>query len=228
MNICVIPARGGSKRIPKKNIRLFCGKPIIKWSIEAALKSECFDKVIVSTDCDEISAISKNFGAEVPFIRPTDLSDDHTPTIPVLKHAIDFVNKQYGKVEYACCIYATAPFIESKYIKLGLKKIADEKANFAFSATSFPFPIQRAIKIDKNNRSLMFFPQEFNTRSQDLESCFHDAAQFYWGRASAWLSNKNIFQDNSLPIIIPRYKVQDIDNEEDWLRAEMMFKSLNY
>lgn len=228
MNICIIPARGGSKRIPNKNIRLFCGKPIIEWSIEAALKSKCFEKIIVSTDSKEISKISKEFGAEVPFIRPKNLSDDHTPTIPVINHAINFVNEKYGSVEYACCIYATAPFIESSYIISGFKKIIDEKANFAFSATSFPFPIQRAIMIDSNNRSKMYFPEKFNTRSQDLKSSFHDAAQFYWGKASAWLKNKNIFEENSLPIIIPRYKVQDIDNEEDWLRAELMFKCINH
>ncbi len=227
MNICVIPARGGSKRIPNKNIRAFCGKPIIEWSIEAALRSKCFDKVIVSTDSEEISEICKKSGAEVPFIRPKYLADDHTPTTPVINHAINFINEKYQIVEYACCIYATAPFIEPKYIKMGFEKIIAEKANFAFSATSYPFPIQRAIMINLKNRSQMFFPEEFNTRSQDLKSSYHDAAQFYWGKASAWTSNKNIFND-SIPIIIPRFKVQDIDDEEDWLRAELMFKSINY
>ena len=227
MNICVIPARGGSKRIPKKNIKLFCGSPIIKWSIDAALRSKCFDKVIVSTDSEEISNLSKSFGAEVPFIRPKNISDDLTPTMPVINHAINFVNRKFELVKYVCCIYATAPFIEPKYIKIGLDKLKQERANFSFSATSFPFPIQRAIMIGSNNRSKMFFPEKFNTRSQDLESSFHDAGQFYWGKSSSWLNNKNIFEDNSLPILIPRYKVQDIDTYEDWERAEIMFKAIN-
>ncbi len=227
MNICIIPARGGSKRIPKKNIRLFCGTPIIKWSIDAAFNSKCFDKVIVSTDSEEISNLSKSYGAEVPFIRPKNISDDFTPTVPVINHAINFINQKYGLVKYACCIYATAPFIESKYIKIGFDKLVNEKANFSFSATSFPFPIQRAIMIDSNNRSKMFFPEEFNSRSQDLKSAFHDAGQFYWGKTASWLNNKSIFEDNSLPIIIPRHKVQDIDTFEDWERAEIMFKAIH-
>ena len=227
MKLCVIPARGGSKRIPKKNIRLFCGKPIIVWSIEAALNSQCFDKVIVSTDSEEIALLSKKFGADVPFLRPHNLSDDYTATTPVINHAIQYMNKKYGEIEFTCCIYATAPFVEPKFIKEGLRKIIETKANFAFSVTSFPFPIQRAIKLNPENKSEMFFPNNFNKRSQDLECAFHDAGQFYWGKSSAWLQNKSVFDDNSVPIIIPRYKVQDIDNEEDWLRAELMFKSIN-
>lgn len=227
MKLCVIPARGGSKRIPKKNIRLFCGKPIIEWSIKAALSSKCFDKVIVSTDCEEISSLSKKIGAEVPFLRPKSLSDDYTPTIPVINHAIEYMQKKHGEIELVCCIYATAPFIESKYIKEGLRKLIDQKANFAFSVTSFPFPIQRAIKLNPENKSQMFFPDNFNKRSQDLEQSFHDAGQFCWGKSSAWLENKGVFDNNAVPIIIPRYKVQDIDNEEDWIRAELMFKSIN-
>ena len=227
MKLCIIPARGGSKRIPKKNIRLFCGKPIIEWSIKAALNSECFDKIIVSTDDDEISNFSKNFGVEVPFVRPTNLSDDLTATTPVINHAINFFRKRKEFFDYVCCIYATAPFIEPYFIKQGLSQLINYDANYAFSATSFPFPIQRAIKLTNRNRSEMFFPDSFNKRSQDLEESFHDAGQFYWGKTSAWLENKRIFDDNSIPVIIPRYKVQDIDNEEDWKRAELMFKSLS-
>lgn len=226
MKICIIPARGGSKRIPKKNIRLFCGKPIIQWSIEAALESKCFDKIIVSTDSEEIANISKRIGAEVPFIRPKSLSDDYTATAPVINHALEFINQKHGNVEYVCCIYATAPFVEPAYIKDGLKKIIDTNANFSFSVTSFPFPIQRAIKLTQDNKSQMFFPENLNKRSQDLEDSFHDAGQFYWGKSSAWLEGKRMFDDNSIPIIIPRYKVQDIDSEEDWQRAELMFKAI--
>tara|TARA_B100000212_G_scaffold291237_1_gene232891 strand:+ start:1196 stop:1888 length:693 start_codon:yes stop_codon:yes gene_type:complete len=226
MKLCVIPARGGSKRIPKKNIRLFCGKPIIQWSIEAALKSKCFDKIIVSTDSEEISKISKSVGAEVPFIRPKSLSDDYTSTAPVINHAIEFMKNRHGNIDYVCCIYATAPFIEPNYIKDGFKKFIDAEANFSFSVTTFPFPIQRAIKLTKENKSKMFFPENLNKRSQDLEDSFHDAGQFYWGKSSAWLEGKSMFDDNSIPIIIPRHKVQDIDNEEDWIRAELMFEAI--
>ena len=226
MKLCIIPARGGSKRIPKKNIRFFCGKPIIQWSIEAALESKCFDKVIVSTDSEEIANISKRIGAEVPFIRPKSLSDDYTATAPVINHALEFINQKHGNVEYVCCIYATAPFVEPAYIKDGLKKIIDTNANFSFSVTSFPFPIQRAIKLTQDNKSQMFFPENLNKRSQDLEDSFHYAGQFYWGKSSAWLEGKRMFDDNSIPIIIPRYKVQDIDSEEDWQRAELMFKAI--
>ncbi len=227
MKLCIIPARGGSKRIPKKNIRLFCGKPIIEWSIKAALESKCFDKVIVSTDDQEIAKICTQKGAEVPFIRPKSLSDDYTATAPVINHAIEFMNKKFGDIEYVCCLYATAPFVESIYIKKGLNKLINHNANFSFSVTSFPFPIQRAIKLNSENMSEMFYPENFNKRSQDLEDAFHDAGQFYWGKTSAWLENKRMFDDNSIPIIIPRYKAQDIDNEEDWIRAELMFRSIH-
>ena len=226
MKLCVIPARGGSKRIPKKNIKMFCGKPIIQWSIEAALESNCFDRVIVSTDSEEISIISKALGAEVPFIRPSNLSDDFTATAPVINHAIQYMSQNFQSVELACCIYATAPFIEANYIQDGLRKIIENEANFSFSVTTFPFPIQRAIKLNKENKSEMFFPENLNKRSQDLEDSYHDAGQFYWGKSSAWLEGKRMFEDNSIPIIIPRHKVQDIDNEEDWIRAEIMFKAI--
>ena len=225
MKLCIIPQRG-SKRIPKKNIRFFCGKPIIQWSIEAALESKCFDKVIVSTDSEEIAEVSKKIGAEVPFMRPKSLSDDYTATAPVINHAIEFIKQKNGNIEYACCIYATAPFVEPDYIRDGLKKIIDTNANFSFSVTSFPFPIQRAIKITKDHKSQMFSPENLNKRSQDLEDAFHDAGQFYWGKSSAWQEGKSMFDDNSIPIVIPRYKVQDIDSEEDWQRAELMFKAI--
>ena len=226
MKLCVIPARGGSRRIPKKNIKMFCGKPIIQWSIEAALESNCFDRVIVSTDSEEISTISKALGAEVPFVRPSNLSDDFTATAPVINHAIQYMSQNFQSVELACCIYATAPFIEANYIQDGLRKIIENEANFSFSVTTFPFPIQRAIKLNNENKSEMFFPENLNKRSQDLEDSYHDAGQFYWGKSSAWLEDKRMFEDNSIPIIIPRHKVQDIDNEEDWIRAEIMFKAI--
>ena len=223
MNIAIIPARGGSKRIPRKNIRIFSGKPIIAWPIIAAKSSNIFDKVIVSTDDDEIAEVSRNNGAEIPFIRPKELSDDFTGTIPVIKHAINFLNKNSSKVENVCCIYATAPFVEEKYLLEGFKELKKNDVEYTFSVTSFPFPIQRAIRISENNRTEMIFPENFNKRSQDFDEIYHDAGQFYWGKSSAWLEDKVLFANHSIPIKIPRYKVQDIDNEEDWIRAENMF-----
>ena len=227
MKVCIIPARGNSKRISKKNIKNFCGKPIIEWSISEAIKSKCFDKIIVSTDNQEISKISKNNGAEVPFIRPKEISDDFTGTIPVIQHAIKWINNNYKKVDFACCLYATAPFIEAHYLQLGFKKLITQKASFAISVTSFPSPIQRALKLNVNNNIEMLNPKNFNKRSQDLEEYFHDAGQFYWGGASSWLNAESIFNNKTIPIIIPRYKVQDIDTLEDWSQAERLFKSLN-
>lgn len=222
MNLCVIPARGGSKRIPRKNIKEFCGKPMIAWSIEAALKSGCFDQVIVSTDDIEIAAVAKKWGAEVPFMRPAEFSDDHTGTIPVIAHAIRELQRQGQTPDRVCCIYATAPFITAEDIRTGEKKLAGH--DFAFSITSFAFPIQRALRLTRENSVAMFQPDHFNTRSQDLEEAYHDAGQFYWGTASAWLEKRVIFGEHSAPVILPRHRVQDIDTTEDWIRAEWLFK----
>lgn len=226
MKIAVIPARGGSKRIPRKNIKFFCGKPMIAWSIEAAKKSECFDRVIVSTDDDEIADIALASGAEVPFLRPKELSDDFTGTAPVISHAIDWMSREFEPIHKACCIYATAPFIQSGDLQAGLSLLENSNANFAFAVTSYAFPIQRAIRINAEDRVEMFQPEYFSTRSQDLEEAFHDAGQFYWGKASAWQSGEPIFSGNATPILIPRYRVQDIDTPEDWQRAEWLFKAM--
>jgi pseudaminic acid cytidylyltransferase len=222
-NICIIPARGGSKRIPRKNIRDFCGKPMIAWSIEAALESECFSRVIVSTDDPEISEVAKQWGAHVPFIRPSELSDDYTGTTAVIAHAIKVLDA-IEPIDFVCCLYATAPFITPDALKKGIQLLSESDADFAFSVTSFPFPIQRAIRITVNNRVEMYYPEYFSTRSQDLEDAYHDAGQFYWGKAEAWVQEKILFSSNSIPIILPRYRVQDIDTMEDWERAERLFK----
>lgn len=227
MKIAVIPARGGSKRIPRKNIKTFCGKPMVGWSIEAALKSGCFDKIIVSTDDAEISEVAQQFGALVPFIRPAVLSDDHAGTTSVVAHAIKWLIEQGQTPEFICCLYATAPFVTPADLCKGLQVLTDSGCDFAFSVTSYPFPIQRAIRITENVRVEMFNPECFNTRSQDLEEAFHDAGQFYWGRADAWLQNKEIFGPTSTPVKIPRHRVQDIDTNEDWVRAEWLFKAIN-
>ncbi len=226
MILAVIPARGGSKRIPKKNIRDFCGKPIISYSIEAALKSKLFDKVIVSTDDEEIAAVAREFGAETPFMRPAKISDDYTGTNAVVKHAIQWYQEQAGSITLACCIYATAPFLRAKYLSEGYDKLINTGKSFVFSVTSFPFPIQRAIRINKNAEVEAFWPENISERSQDLEEAYHDAGQFYWGRPQAFLNNETIFSSVSLPVILPRYLVQDIDTQEDWIRAELMYQAL--
>lgn len=226
MNLAVIPARGGSKRIPRKNIKDFCGKPIIAWSIEAALRSGCFDRVIVSTDDLEIADVARKWGAEVPFMRPTNLADDYTSTIPVVRHAVEWHLQSGQAPVYVCCIYATAPFVSASDLRHGYELLAGNNCNYAFSVTSYPFPIQRAIRITNQERIEMFHPEHFNTRSQDLEEAWHDAGQFYWGRANAWIEGKMLFTPEAIPVRLPRHRVQDIDTVEDWLRAEWMFKAM--
>jgi pseudaminic acid cytidylyltransferase len=225
--LAVIPARGGSKRIPRKNIKIFAGKPMIAWSIEAALESSCFDRVVVSTDDEEIAEVAKAYGAEVPFMRPVHLSDDHTGTSEVIAHAVAWFAENGGvQPEEVCCLYATAPFVRPIDLRRGLDVLRQSDAAFAFSVTSYAFPIQRAIKIISNERVEMFAPEYFNTRSQDLEEAYHDAGQFYWGRAQAWSDDIPIFSAEATPVILPRHRVQDIDTPEDWLRAELMFRVL--
>ena len=226
MRLCVIPARGGSKRIPRKNIKSFCGQAMISYSIKAALESKCFDQVIVSTDDAEIAKVSKLFGAEILFIRPEELSDDFTGTNDVVKHAINWFIEHNIVVDYACCIYATAPFVNQKYLKEGFEKLQSSNKSFAFSVTSFGYSIQKAFKIN-NNAISMFYPQYLMSRSQDLENAYHDAGQFYWGKAQAFLDNEVMFSDKTIPVVLPRYLVQDIDTLEDWDRAELMYKALN-
>ena len=226
MRLAVIPARGGSKRIPRKNIRPFCGKPIIAWSIEAALASGCFDRIIVSTDDEEIAEVARSRGAEIPFMRPQTLSDDHTGTTEVVGHAIDWYMDRGVVFDPVCCIYATAPFVTAIDLKRGLQTLNDTDSDFAFSVTSYAFPIQRAIKIADAGRVEMFRPECFNSRSQDLEAAFHDAGQFYWGRNEAWRSGRELFAGDSVPVILPRHRVQDIDTPEDWEHAEWLFKAL--
>ncbi|NVD37010.1 pseudaminic acid cytidylyltransferase [Marinobacter lutaoensis] len=226
MRLAVIPARGGSKRIPRKNIRSFAGKPMIAWPIEAALQSCCFDQVIVSTDDAEIADIARASGAKVPFMRPETLSDDHTGTTPVIRNAIEWFVAQGIVPEQVCCIYATAPFVRPEDIRKGLEVLNSEGCEFAFSVTSYAFPIQRALRLTEQGRVEMFQPEHFNTRSQDLEEAYHDAGQFYWGQSSAWLTGKPIFSPSAAPVILPRYRVQDIDTPEDWERAEWMFRAM--
>lgn len=223
--VAVIPARGGSKRIPRKNIKLFNGKPIIAYSIEAALKSDLFDRVIVSTDDEEIAAVSREHGAECPFFRPASLADDHATTDDVIRHAITWLNDHNHAVAYLCCIYATAPFICPDHLIEGYQKLIASDKQFAFSITRYPFPIQRALRMDADGKLDAFFRQYSSTRSQDLVEAYHDAGQFYWGRAEAFLAGEEVYSTLSIPIILPRYLVQDIDTEEDWRQAELMYRA---
>ena len=225
MKIAVIPARGGSKRIPRKNINDFCGKPMIVWSIEAAKASTLFDHIIVSTDDSEIAELAKKYGGEVPFIRPPELSDDHVGTGAVVKHAVEWAIRNLGKIDFVCTLYATAPFIKPDDLIAGLSLLTDSGAQIVFSVTSFPFPIQRAIQISKNKRVSMFQPEHYLTRSQDLEPAYHDAGQFYWAITDAVLNEVSAFSKEAVPFILPRHQVQDIDTNEDWIRAELMFSA---
>jgi len=226
MKLCVIPARGGSKRIPRKNIKEFNGKPIIAYSIEAAIKSNCFDKVVVSTDDKEIADIAKEYEVEVPFMRPEELANDFAGTLPVIKQAIEWFDGQGQSPSEVCCLYATAPFVQADAIRKAYKQMKQEQAEYCFTATSFAFPIQRAIKVTAENRIEMFYPEHLEIRSQDLEESYHDAGQFYWGKVESYRQQKPLFSKSATPYILPRHLVQDIDTLEDWKRAELMYQVL--
>lgn len=226
MRMAVIPARGGSKRIARKNIKEFCGKPMIAWAIKAAKETNIFDLIVVSTDDDEIAKIAEELGATVPFKRPSNLSDDYTGTSPVVAHAIEWHLNQGFDIEEVCCIYASSPFTKPDDISIALSALIEHEAEFAFPITSYVYPIQRALLLNNAGCVEMFDQSNFFTRSQDLQEAYHDAGQFYWGRLEAWLSLKPIFGSYSTPVILPRYRVQDIDTYEDWERAELMFKVL--
>jgi len=226
MRIAVIPARGGSKRIPRKNINIFCGKPMIAWSIEAAQVSGLFDHILVSTDDEEIAGVARQWGAEVPFMRPEELSNDFAGTTEVIAHATRWALDQGWSVEAVCCLYATAPFVQIADLKRGWEALVEGQWAYAFTVTDFASPIFRSFRTTPEGGLEMFFPEYFETRSQDLPNALHDAGQFYWGRTDAWLENIRIFDRYSVPVMIPRWRVQDIDNQDDWIRAELMFKQL--
>ncbi len=221
MNLCVIPARGGSKRIPKKNIKEFCGKPLIAYSIEVAKECKLFEKIIVSTDSEEIAQVAKKYGAEVQ-MRPAHLADDYTGTGEVVEYVVNSLDEKY---KYICTIYATAPFLRVKYLKDGYEKLRNSNAYASFSVTTFEYPAQRAFKI-VNNRCEMFDKSNFSKRSQDLEEAYHDAGQFYWEKVG-YKSSDVFFGKDTIPIVLPRFLVQDIDTMEDFKRAELMYKAIN-
>lgn len=224
--IAIIPARGGSKRIPRKNIRTFCGKPMIGYSIITALSSGCFSRVVVSTDDQEIADIAISFGAEIPFLRPKAIADDHTATVPVITHAIQNLSIDSDAPTEVCCLYATAPFTQKSDVKHGLEILRNSDASYVVPMTSYPYPIQRAVRLRTDNRMELITPQYCQSRSQDLEPVYHDAGQFYWGRADAWLREVPLIGPETAPIILPTYRVQDIDTLEDWRRAENLYRIL--
>jgi pseudaminic acid cytidylyltransferase len=227
MRIAVIPARGGSKRIPRKNIRPFAGRPMIAYSIAAAARSGLFDRIIVSTDDGEIARVAGQVGAEAPFLRPSELSDDRTGTTEVVAHAIEWLNSAgISNLSSVCCIYATAPFVEQDDIKRGLEVLESGNWRYVFAATNYAAPIFRSFSKSGSGGLEMFFPQHFSTRSQDLPEALHDAGQFYWGRPAAWLSKARVFDRLSTVVELPRWRVQDIDTEDDWVRAEMIAAAL--
>lgn len=224
--IAVIPARGGSKRIPRKNVREFAGQPMIAWPIQAALASGCFDRVIVSTDDDEVARVSRHFGAEVPFRRPDELSDDHATTSAVMAHAMDWAASQGLQPLAVCCIYATAPLLDVSELAEGLRLIGDPRWRFVFAATRFEAPVQRGFERLADGGIQMLWPDKFAVRSQDLPAVYHDAAQFYWGLPDAWRKQERIFDRDSTLVEIPRWRSVDIDTEEDWVRAELLFRAV--
>ena len=222
-DVAIIPARGGSKRIPRKNIRDFAGRPIIAYSIDAALRSELFARVLVSTDDPEIAEVARGCGAETPFLRPAALADDHTGTLAVVQHALGWLAEAGEAVRWACCIYATAPFLQPEHLRAARDQLAASGKSYVFTVTSFPAPVQRALRLTAAGEVEALYPQHRQTRSQDLEPAYHDAGQFYFGTAAAWQRGDAIFSPASLPLILPRHLVQDIDTDEDWRRAELMY-----
>mgnify|MGYP000105837986 CR=1 FL=1 len=226
MRLAVIPARGGSKRIPRKNIKVFGGKPMIAHAITAAKESGLFDHVIVTTDDDEIAKITHEWGGETPFMRPADLADDNTPTVPVVAHAIQ-VCKDFGwDIELICCIYPGVPFIQIDDIKGALALLKKSGADYCFPVTEFPSAIQRALKRISNGRMMPFYPQYELTRTQDLESAFHDAGQFYVFNVNLFLQNHKLWTNNTGCLVINELEAQDIDTEIDWKLAELKYKLL--
>jgi pseudaminic acid cytidylyltransferase len=227
MKLAVIPARGGSKRIPRKNIKPFRGKPAICWSIDAARETGLFDRIIVSTDDPEISEVACQAGAEVPFVRPPELSNDFAGTTEVVAHSARWVTEHWGEPEAVCCIYAAAPFVRTDDIRQAWEVLQSGDWAYSFPVTDFGVPIFRSFRLNEQGAIEMFFQEHFTTRSQDLPAAFHDAGQFYWGRTQAWLNGVRIFDNSSKPVIIPRWRVQDIDTPEDWTRAEILARLLD-
>lgn len=228
MRIAVIPARGGSKRIPRKNIKPFAGKPMIAYAIEAAQACGAIDRVVVSTDDDEIAGIAFGLGAELPFQRPSELCDDFTPTVPVVAHAIAACRELGWDVSHACCIYPGVPFIRTADLDESLALLARHgDKGYVFPVTGFPSPIQRALRRDEGGAVAPFDPSHVATRTQDLEPAYFDAGQFYWAASDTWLAG-NAIHANGRAVVLPEWRVVDIDTVEDWRRAEILFRAIDH
>jgi pseudaminic acid cytidylyltransferase len=225
MNIAVIPARGGSKRIPRKNIKLFHGLPIIAYAIKTAKECEIFDEVIVSTDDEEIAEVSLSLGATIPWIRPKDLADDFSTTLSVMQHAAKKLKMSLIELENICCIYPTTPLLESEFLVRGHKLLVADDWNYVFSGLRVNANPHRFFSLQNSGEVEMLFPQHESTRTQDLDTIYEDAAQFYWGTASSWESGLPIFSSKSTVIELPRESYIDIDTEVDWLQAEHLFEA---
>ena len=228
MNVAVIPARGGSKRIPRKNVRDFCGRPMLAWSIEAAQRSGIFQRVVVSTDDAEIREIAESWGAEAPFERPAELANDHAGTVAVMRHAVACLLDLNWEMDHVCCIYATAPLLLPADLQQGLELLSEDEAlDFVFAVAGYDFPTQRALSLDADSRVAMVQPEHEMTRSQDLPARYHDAGQFYWARTRAWLELARVYSARSKGVVLPSIRVQDIDTEEDWQMAEWKWRFLH-
>lgn len=226
MNICVIPARGGSKRIPRKNIRIFHGKPIIEYAISCALESDLFEHVVVSTDDQDIANVARECGAEIPFMRADSLADDHTPTVPVVADAIIKCEAHGWSIENVCCIYPCVPFLRPKDLHDALRLLNEKNVDYLFPIVEFPSPIHRAMRLEADGRVSKFFLSDELDRTQDLERAFHDAGQFYWGRRRTWLCNP-LIHSNGAGLVLAKTRAMDIDSEDDWILAELLYHSIH-
>jgi pseudaminic acid cytidylyltransferase len=223
--VAIIPARGGSERIPRKNIKYFLGKPMIGYPISVLKETGLFDRIIVSTEDQEIADVAIEMGAEIPFMRPMELADNHTGTGEVMAHAVDWLIEHAQRPDYVCCVYATTPFLSGRYLEDGWEAVR-AGSRVAFAVTSFSYPIQRSLKLLRGGGLEPFYPEHMPARSQDLEPAYHDAGQFYWWNTDAIYDGVSIFSSAATPIVLPRHLVQDIDDEEDWQRAELMYRAM--
>ena len=224
MNIAIIPARGGSKRIPRKNIKEFCGKPMIAYAITAAKESGLFEHIIVSTDDEEIAQIARVCGAKTPFIRPAELANDYISTVPVIAHGIEICRTLGWTFEHVCCIYPSVPFIQIDDLRGALVRLTSSESDYCFPVTEYPSAIQRALKLLSNGKMQPIYPEFEIIRTQDLQQAYYDAGQFYWGKADKWLNNPKI-HSNGIGYVIPNWRVVDIDTPDDWQRAELIYRA---
>ena len=224
VSFAIIPARGGSQRIKKKNIKKFYSKPILYWTIKALKRSKLFSKIVLTTDNTKIAKIASQLGVDHIISRPSNLADNYTATKPVIEHAIRALKKKF-KIKYACCVYPCNPFLNSLDLKNSFKILKKNKNNFVFPITEYAHPIQRAFKLAKKNKLIFFTKKHELARTQDLVKSYHDVGQFYWGSVSNWLSKKKM-HSNGIGLPIPKWRVVDIDNLQDWKRAELLFKIL--